>query len=237
MSTNTQSNKAGRLTGLGRPSRSISRISSYVASAASAGILATPAVEAAVISIDLGPSGFNILGPNAGIVGNGTKVANPFPAAGLIGSLSVVSFPGDKGLFPNSGLEIANGGAYSTPTKLSGGDVIDPSLTFNSLLGHSSFRYGSDVSPDFGPGSYIGFRSYTGTSSSYRYGYLEVTWTSASNTFEILSGAYESVPDTPITVPVPEPSGLAGVASMAIGALAVREHRRRKRAAVTAPIA
>jgi hypothetical protein len=80
--------------------------------------------------------------------------------------------------------------------------------------------------PDFGPGSYIGFRS-----ANNHYGYLEVTWTSATNTFEVLSGAYESQPGVGIragAAAIPEPSS----AALSLGALAAGVFvRRRKQAA------
>ena len=72
----------------------------------------------------------------------------------------------------------------------------------------------------------MGFRSGNG-----HYGYLEVTWTSATDTFQILSGAYESVAGVGITAgaaPVPEPS----TAVLSLGALAAGAFiRRRKQAA------
>ena len=56
------------------------RLSSYLAAGfgAATGILATAPAEAAVVSIDIGPSGFNIDGVNGGIGYGSTTVAD-FP--------------------------------------------------------------------------------------------------------------------------------------------------------------
>ena len=72
----------------------------------------------------------------------------------------------------------------------------------------------------------MGFRSANGY-----YGYLEVTWESATNTFEVLSGAYEDQVGVGIlagAAAVPEPS----TAMLSLGALAAGACiRRRKQAA------
>jgi hypothetical protein len=89
-------------------------------------------------------------------------------------------------------------------------------------------------SPDFGPGSYMGFRTQTGN-----YGWLNVTWARATGEFQIYSGAYESVPGVSIAagavapVPVPEPSTIAmlGAGALAVGASAIRRRRAAQRKA------
>ena len=62
----------------------------------------------------------------------------------------------------------------------------------------------------------MGFRF--GGGSDCDYGYLEVTWNSAHTTWQVLSGAYESTPNTAILTPAPVPE--PGAATMAFGALA-----------------
>ena len=70
------------------------------------------------------------------------------------------------------------------------------------------------MSPDFGSNTYMGFRSYSGP-DFFIYGYLEVTWVSATDTFTIWGGAYESDYNVGITIPstpsaaVPEPGQVA----------------------------
>ena len=106
--------------------------------------------------------------------------------------------------------------------------MIDGAAEFGNYQFFTSFTdsYTSSISPDFGAGSYIGFKS-----ANNHYGYLEVTWTSATNTFEILSGAYESTPGVGIragAAAIPEPS----TAMLSLGALAAGAFiRRRKQAA------
>jgi MYXO-CTERM domain-containing protein len=79
----------------------------------------------------------------------------------------------------------------------------------------------------------MGFRF--GTSGSYNYGYLEVTWDPTSQDFQILSAAYESTVNTAITTPggasVPTPSPASLVALVVGGALLRRwrEERRQQR--------
>ena len=63
------------------------------------------------------------------------------------------------------------------------------------------------------------------------YGWLEVSWSSSLLDWEILSGAYETSPNTGIGIPVPEPVAvsLAGVAALAMGGAAVRRWRTARR--------
>jgi hypothetical protein len=63
-----------------------------------------------------------------------------------------------------------------------------------------------------------------------------VTWDNTLNQFQILSGAYETTPNTSIlagAVPVPEPSAvaLAGIGALALGAGAIRRSRKARKAA------
>ena len=70
----------------------------------------------------------------------------------------------------------------------------------------------------------MGFRS--GEPDNYIYGYFEVTWNETSSEFEILSGAYESTPNTPIAVPEPSAIALTGIGALALGAGAIRRSRK-----------
>ena len=95
----------------------------------------------------------------------------------------------------------------------------------------SYFQAESDVSPDFGPQSYMGFKTIQGN-----YGWLEVTWTASSQQFQILSGAYESRPNEAILAgaggpgpaAVPEPGTWAAAALLAGGAGFMRWRKRAK---------
>jgi hypothetical protein len=205
------------------------RLSSYFAAGfgAATGMLALAPAEAAVVAIDIGPSGFNIAGVNAGLGYGSTTVAN-FPLTSA-GSLKLYGL-GDSnqwGLAGIVGLEFAvNSTSPVSPRNFSPGSTVDGSALFQTAVVTSVFRYGYGAvtsAPDFGPGSYLGFKT-----SQNNYGWLEVTWNNASADWEVLSGAYESVPNTGIGVPVPEPlaAGVAGVAALAVGSAAIRRLRR-----------
>lgn len=216
----------------------LSKLGGCVATTVGAGILATPATDAAVIAIDIGPSGFNIAGINAGLPAGGNRTVNDFPFTGAGYLILANGFsPSFWGLVSYGG--IANSGSLASPVNIPFGGTIDSSLSFVGFY-YGLFRADTYVSPDFGSGSYIGFQT---AAPDPHYGYLEVTWDNTLNQFEILSGAYESDPNTPILAgappsptPIPEidPSGFASVMSMAIGSLAMLEQRRRKRAAAAA---
>jgi hypothetical protein len=94
------------------------------------------------------------------------------------------------------------------------------------------FQYNTSISPDFGSGSYMGFRTAQGN-----YGWLEVTWDSASQDFQIFSGAYEDqvgvsilAGDTGGPAAVPEPGTWAAAALLAGGAAFARWRKRRNEA-------
>ena len=164
-----------------------------------------------------------------------------------------------RGLHPGTGMEFAwQPAAVASPAKFSAGDLISPSGTFFQNRYHTVFlttapQYSTPVgpggyggyggpggygggggfaiipsSPNFDAGSFMGFRVDDGN-GEYNYGYLEVTWTAATNTFEILSGAYEDQPGVAISAgAIPEPS----TAVLSLGALAAGVFiRRRKQAA------
>ncbi len=157
-------------------------------------------------------------------------------------------------------VQFATGGTYASPFKFTeaGTNLVGPSLPegavwdvnsfYNSLFRLEQGDYNwypfflPYSAPDWGPGSYIGFRARpTDTSTDWTYGYFEVTWTNATNTFEVLSGAYESTVNTAIAVQavVPEPSAiaLAGVGALALGAGAIRKARKARKAAAEGSLA
>ena len=71
----------------------------------------------------------------------------------------------------------------------------------------------------------MAFRMQNG--SDWYYGYFEVTWNIASGNFEILSGAYESVANTALTIP--GASAVPGGTGLAACALLGAAGRRRRR--------
>jgi hypothetical protein len=82
------------------------------------------------------------------------------------------------------------------------------------------------TSPNFGAGSFLGF------CSGGQYGWLEVTWNSSTQVFEILGGAFEAVAGVGIeagaVAVVPEPASVLGTIGLLAGGAFVR---RRKMAA------
>ncbi len=200
--------------------------------------------QAAIIGIDLGPSGFDILGAGGNAPAGGTISVDDFPFAGS-GSLFLSNgdvqtigadtwiYTGLEGVF---GLEFANGGAEATPVNFAAGQTIGPAANFSEADSFSLFRYSfngnATTSPDFGAGSFMGFRATT-DATDYFYGWLEVTWSGGSGEFSILSGAYESLANTAIAAgatssAVPEPSQITAtllLLALLGGAAMVKRHR------------
>jgi hypothetical protein len=187
--------------------------------------------QAALITINIGPSGFDIGGVNAGLADGDLLQRDDFPLTGA-GRLDVSNgFFGVYGLLAFSGLRLAAGGSDASPLNFSLNDSIGSSVTWTSSPISSSFLVGPSVSPDFGSGSYMGFMTGQGN-----YGWLEVTWTARSQQFQILSGAYEDQVGVAILAgaggagpaAVPEPGTWAAAALLAGGAGFMRWRKRAK---------
>ncbi|MGA0420887.1 MAG: hypothetical protein ACO3P9_12790, partial [Phycisphaerales bacterium] len=196
--------------------------------------------DAAIVMIDLtNVNGQNITGANAGLSdGNKHSISNWLGTG--TGRLEIYSnyFNGDRywgldgddeaGVF----LDFAvNGSSFASPRNFGASTTIDGSSTWTGSANRTVFKYNSSTSPDFGAGSFMGFRF--GSGSSWNYGYLEVTWNSTTNTFQILSGAYESTANTSIlagATAAAVPGG--GVSAMALMALGGGAFRRRSRGRV-----
>jgi len=227
-------------------SATAARLSGYLTVSIGAGVLGTSQADAEIVTINIGPTGFNIGGPNAGLsTGAYTNINNfPFSGGGMLGLLNqniYIGYDEDvftiTGLYGYNGLLFAGGGGGAV-TNFASGALIDASVTFSPDNGYGSsgafyFRRNSlppFVSPTFGPGSYVGFKTATGN-----YGWLEVTWNPSPQEFQIYSGAYESVAGVGIkagdtgVVPEIDPNSFGSALSLVMGSLAVLEHRRRKR--------
>jgi len=214
----------------------LSRLGAYLAIGVGTGALATSA-EAAVVTIDVGPTGFNITGVNGGVTAGTYRSISNFPTAGVGRLFLANAYTGAQttGLsFQYPGLGFATGGSFATPVNFAAGTLIDAAAgggSFNDNY-RSIFKFSALVSPDFGPNSFLGFKDALG-----RYGYIETTWNSTTNEFQIFSAAYESDVGvgimTPGGTPVPEidPTSLASTMSLVMGSVAMLEQRRRKRAA------
>ena len=206
---------------------SASRLTGYLAAGVGAGIVGTAPVDAGIVNIDIGPSGFNIGGINGGVTAGSYATTSNFPLTGA-GTL-VLSNDGYSlwGLGGGNNLAFAASASDASPVRFTVGQTVSGSTAFQTQQSYTAFRAASSVSPDFGAGSYMGFRT-----AQNNYGWLEVTWVAASDQFQILSGAYESTANTPIPIgAVPEPTTIAltGVAALALGAGAIRRARKARR--------
>ena len=205
------------------------RLAAYLATGIGAGLVATPAADAAIVTIDITSTGFDLDGPNAGVSPGSTtsKLNFPFSGGGTIQARN--NYLGDMGLSGSSGLNFASGSEYATPVKFTLDQSIDSSANWQGGY-YSVFKYGnSEFSPDFGSGSYMGFKTAQGN-----FGWLEVTWSGATDTFQIYSGAYESVANVAIlagdtgTSAVPEPGQVASsLLLLTLGAAGVAIQRQR----------
>ena len=189
-------------------------------------------LQAELITINIGSSGFNIGGINAGITEFGYSNINNFPISGDNMLTLYNNFSGYSGLMGGLfALNFAAGGSFATPVNFALNASIGSGINYTGDA-ESLFKFGSDYSsPDFGAGSYMGF-----VTSQGNYGWLEVTWKASTTEFRILSGAYESDVGVAIlagggAAPIPEPGTWAAMAIFAGGA-AFAGWRRRKSAKV-----
>jgi hypothetical protein len=185
-------------------------------------LLGAPQADAAVVVLDVsafdginsgvapgGRGGFALLGGGMKIY-NGRNALWGFDADWTGGGFAISSS------WPNS----------ASPKRFLSGITVDASSVFSVIPTFTTFQYGSYAQTAWDSGSYLGFLSQGGN-----YGWINVTWDPAINTFNVISGAYESVPGQGITISaaaVPEPSR-ALLALAGLGGVALR--RRRKQAA------
>jgi hypothetical protein len=219
------------------------RLGAYLAAGLGASTVATSTADAAIVNINIGPTGFNIGGINGGVVYNdfAPRYIPSFPMPGGAGKLYIANDYHRIGLYGAFGLNFAFNGGFASPRNFAFGSSIGASAAFTGghffdtsfSIYYFDFYYNIsyDVSsPNFGPGSYMGFVTAQGN-----YGWLEVTWDSASQDFQILSGAYEDQPGVAIAAgaevsPIPEPGTWVALAVFAGGAAFTRWRQRRNEA-------
>jgi hypothetical protein len=207
------------------------RLASYLSIGVTGALMATANSEAAVVAIDLtNVNGKNITAANGGVWANNYLTINNWLGVGT-GTLQIYyNSYGCWGLDGSNGLSFAVTAQYdASPRNFGAGETIDASVPeFSSVRNRTAFRRNTIVAPDFGAGSFMGFRF--GTAGNFYYGYLEMTWNSSTNTFYFLSGAYESTVNTAIVVPgsaaVPVPAASL-LALMALGGNSFRRSRTR----------
>ena len=204
-------------------------LTGFLAMLVAAGLLSSAGTaQAALISINIGSSGFNIGGINGGVANGSSSQINDFPISGGNFLFLLNNYDGAYTGMQATGLKIADGGTVA-PVKFSLGDSIDSAAPTYGDYGF--FKNSSLIQPDWASGSYMGFRTTQGN-----YGWLEVTWTASSEQFQILSGAYESTPNVAILAgaggpgpaAVPEPGTWAAAALLAGGAAFMRWRKRAK---------
>ena len=206
------------------------RLASYLAAAVGIGGLAATA-EAAVVQLDVS----SISGVNAGLAPGGSKLDGSLGALGpgLEGGFGlyhqfVAKYepkPLLTGLVFKTEAMIAAGTGATSPTNFAARALIGADTPFSGTKYNTLFASGSHVSPDFGPDSFIGFKSADG-----HYGWLEVTWDSSTGNFEILDGAYENVAGVAIqagaVAAVPEPASALGTLGLLAGGTFFRRRQQ-----------
>ena len=216
------------------------RLAAYLATGIGAGLVTTPAADAAIVTIDITSSGWDLDGVNAGVSPGSSISKNlhfPILNGGTLHAFNMNGFA-PKGLYGAGGLSFAAGSSNASPVKFTLYQSIDSLANWKS--GNSNFfSIGGIESPDFASGSYMGFRTLQGN-----YGWLEVTWAGATDAFQVYSGAYESVAGVAIlagdtgTSAVPEPGQVASsLLLLTLGAAGVaiqRQRAKKKQAAVVA---
>jgi hypothetical protein len=206
------------------------RLGAYLAAGLGASTIATSNVEAAIVVIDIGPTGFNIGGINGGLTSGTDFSRTSFPLSGG-GTIQLFNnFQGYTGMAGDYGLEFAINGASASPRNFALNASIDSSANFSGDSTYSVFKYNTNTSALFLSGSYMGFKT---ASSTNMYGWLQVTWNTKNSQFQILSGAYENTPGVAILAgdtgaAVPEPSTWALSALLAGGAAFTFWRKRQK---------
>ena len=212
------------------------RLAAYLAAGVGASLVGTPDAEAAVVTIDLtNVGGLNITGVNAGLSRGGFHSILNWIGPGTGGTIELFNNTNGgnyylTGIGGGGALEFAVCSSYASPFNFGAGTTIGPSTPVSYYSPQdTAFKYsnssGTYTSPNFGAGSFMGFRFASGL--DFNYGYLEVTWDASTAVFQILSGAYESTVNTAIAAgatPVPAPSALA---LLALGGGAFRRARAR----------
>ena len=214
-------------------------LTGFLAMLVAAGLLSSAGTaQARLIPITIGSSGYNIGGINAGIGSGNADYVNYFPRVGndlwILNNVDDGFGNFNAGLAPGAGIQFATGSSGATPTNFSLGQQIGGISSAATWQGNQASDWNKslfseydtlNISPDFGPGSYMGFKT-----SQNNYGWLEVTWTASSKQFQILSGAWESQAGVGILAgsSVPEPGTWAAAALLAGGAGFMRWRKRAK---------
>ncbi len=223
------------------------RLAAYMATGFGAIGLGTSS-QAAVVSIDLtGYTGDNMgIAPGPGSYPTGRGAINNFGGSGTVlnafnnvyGSFTGIAVQSMGAGGTSVGTLTTGNTGFDTPINVGAGVAIGPS-SGNFAEGYLTALFKNNVRSalDFGPNSFLGFRTIAG-----QYGYIEVLWTASTSTFKLVSAAYESTPGVAIQTPggggggggaVPEPASGAVVALL-MGGTALRQWRKKRRDQETA---
>ena len=120
------------------------RLAAYLATGIGAGIVATPVAEAAIVTIDITSSGWDLDGVNAGLIlGNSPSsytFKENFPifgGGGIFAANIIDSYASPKGIGGHMGLFFAAGSDFASPVKFTPTQSIDSSANWQS--GQSSY--------------------------------------------------------------------------------------------------
>lgn len=239
------------------------RLAGYLTAGVCGGVLGTSSSDAAIVAIDVS----SMSGTNAGLAAGQQQEFNLTGGLRLTAANAHLYYDGPPGQIIYTGL---GGVVPNTPNRsyfaTVGGGAAAAAFAYGATINDAAAG-----SWDFGitntgfyldylgtpitnsafttTPSYMALRFNTAFDSGnpqYHYGYLEVTWDSASKTFQVLSGAYNDVLDDAITAgaavtPVPEPSSgalaMGAVAALVMGGSAARrwKQERRQQAAADTP--
>lgn len=210
-----------------RSSARRTRLGAYLATGVGAIGMGTSA-DAGVISVDL--TGFT--GDNMGASNGGFSFCYAIPGVDLFAANGWLGYTGvtvNNGAGVGGILATGQFGTLYEPINVGPGVTIDASSgVFADTLKATLFKSPYRTVSDFGPNSFLGFKTASG-----RYGYIEVLWTASTNTFKLVSAAYESdagvAIQTPGGAPVPEPASGAVVALL-MGGTALRQWRKKRQA-------
>ena len=147
------------------------RLASYLAAAAGIGGLAATA-EAAVVQLDV----TSISGVNAGLATGESKTASIGSLGSDLGGGFTLyhqvpaegKYPVRNGLSATGGAMIATGTSATSPTNFAANALIGTDTPFSSGKYKTLFVSGSNVSPDFGPDSFMASRARTATTAGWK---------------------------------------------------------------------
>jgi hypothetical protein len=221
-----------------------SRLTRYLSISVGACAVGSQESFADIVNINVGASGFNIDGVNGGASAGTQRNVYNFPITGTNRTLRIYNNSAGLTGLGGTGLNLqfaVNSLGNAQIKKFYSTNSIDNTSTFTSNGNATGFKYFGNTAADFSTTDYVGFRF--GNGINYNYGWLQTTWNSSTNTFQINSGAYESTVNTAIlagaAAPVPEPGTLAlgSLALLTGGGAAVRRYRKQRQQQAITPVA